>query len=98
MYNGIGLSTPRGSGRVVNMYQPTQQGFNISSLGTNGYVIRNLSHVKPPPIDRNQNNTNDFTNPGPAMRKANQAILDHDRKRKVEVKCMELRLKLEDDK
>lgn len=31
------------------------------------------------------------------MKKANMAILDHDRKRKVEVKCMELQIKLEDE-
>ncbi|OAC98853.1 hypothetical protein MUCCIDRAFT_123979, partial [Mucor lusitanicus CBS 277.49] len=76
MYNGIGLSTPRGS-------------------GTNGYVIRNLSFVKPPPSDR-ERNTNDFKS-NPKVKKANMAILDHDRKRKVEVKCMELTIKLEDE-
>ncbi|CAO3617425.1 unnamed protein product [Mucor hiemalis] len=77
MYNGIGLSTPRGS-------------------GTNGYVIRNFSFVRPPPSDRDRQNANDFKS-GPNVRKANMAILDHDRKRKVEVKCMELSIKLEDE-
>ncbi|KAI9262928.1 cwf21 domain-containing protein [Helicostylum pulchrum] len=63
--------------------------------GTNGYVVRNLSFVRPPPTDRDRN-TNDFRN-GPNMKKANSAILEHDRKRKVEVKCMELSIKLEDE-
>ncbi|KAI8991434.1 cwf21 domain-containing protein [Mycotypha africana] len=76
MYNGIGLTTPRGS-------------------GTNGYVVRNLSFVKPPPTDRNKK-FEDFSDT-PKQRKANEAILEHDRKRKIEVKCMEYRVQLEDE-
>ncbi|KAI8994894.1 hypothetical protein BDB01DRAFT_774481 [Pilobolus umbonatus] len=76
MYNGIGLSTPRGS-------------------GTNGYVVRNLSHVRAPQVEK-ERNTNDIKHL-PAVKKANLAILEHDRKRKIEVKCMELQLKLEDE-
>ncbi|CDS02953.1 hypothetical protein LRAMOSA00355 [Lichtheimia ramosa] len=79
MYNGIGLSTPRGS-------------------GTNGYVQRNLSFVKAPRPDRNlDRSVNDLKSPAPAIKQPNKDILLHDRKRKVEVKCMELRIKLEDD-
>ncbi|KAJ8660935.1 hypothetical protein O0I10_003157 [Lichtheimia ornata] len=79
MYNGIGLSTPRGS-------------------GTNGYVVRNLSFVKAPRPDRNlDRSVNDLKSPAPAIKQPNKDILLHDRKRKVEVKCMELRIKLEDD-
>ena len=33
----------------------------------------------------------------PKHREPDQGILEHERKRKVEVKCLELRLKLEDD-
>lgn len=65
-------------------------------IGTNGYVVRNLSFVRPPPTDRDRHNTNDFKQ-GPNIKKANLAILEHDRKRKVEVKCMELTIKLEDE-
>ncbi|KAI7883081.1 cwf21-domain-containing protein [Lichtheimia hyalospora FSU 10163] len=79
MYNGIGLSTPRGS-------------------GTNGYVVRNLSFVKAPRPDRNlDRSVNDLKSPAPAIKQPNKDILLHDRKRKVEVKCMELRIKLEDE-
>ncbi|KAI9026607.1 hypothetical protein CLU79DRAFT_742559 [Phycomyces nitens] len=79
MYNGIGLSTPRGS-------------------GTNGYVVRNLSFVRPPPTDRNdRSSSHDFKAPLPEIRQPNQEILLHDRKRKVEVQCMELQIELEDE-
>ncbi|KAL0095006.1 cwf21 domain-containing protein [Phycomyces blakesleeanus] len=79
MYNGIGLSTPRGS-------------------GTNGYVVRNLSFVRPPPTDRNDRlSSHDFKAPMPEIRQPNQEILLHDRKRKVEVQCMELQIELEDE-
>ncbi|KAI8074277.1 cwf21 domain-containing protein [Gilbertella persicaria] len=77
MYNGIGLSTPRGS-------------------GTNGYVVRNLSFIKPPRQDRQDRANQDYRET-PKTRKPNAAILDHDRKRKIEVKCMEHQLKLEEE-
>ncbi|KAJ7667758.1 cwf21 domain-containing protein [Mycena polygramma] len=64
MYNGIGLTTPRGS-------------------GTNGYVIRNLSTPG--------------TQQPPKHREPDEGILEHERKRKVEVKCLELQLQLEDE-
>ncbi|KAJ3358508.1 RNA-splicing factor [Allomyces javanicus] len=78
MYNGIGLTTPRGS-------------------GTNGYVTRNLSSLRardPRMGDRGADFNNDqFLKP----RQPNKEILLHEQKRQVEVKCLELRLKLEDE-
>ncbi|KNE60321.1 hypothetical protein AMAG_05718, partial [Allomyces macrogynus ATCC 38327] len=78
MYNGIGLTTPRGS-------------------GTNGYVTRNLSSLRardPRMGDRGADLNNDqFLKP----RQPNKEILLHEQKRQVEVKCLELRLKLEDE-
>ncbi|KIO02816.1 hypothetical protein M404DRAFT_69312, partial [Pisolithus tinctorius Marx 270] len=76
MYNGIGLTTPRGS-------------------GTNGYVQRNLSalRVHQTPADR----AAAWDIAPPKHREPDAAILEHERKRKVEVKCLELQLKLEDD-
>lgn len=66
--------------------------------GTNGYVQRNLSFVKAPRPDRNlDRSVNDLKSPAPAIKQPNKDILLHDRKRKVEVKCMELRIKLEDE-
>lgn len=66
---------------------------NTIHLGTNGYVTRNLSFVKPPPQRKDELKEES----GPKLKKANAAILEHNRKRQVEVKCMELRIKLEDE-
>lgn len=73
MYNGIGLTTPRGT-------------------GTNGYVQRNLSHV---PVKRERV---EYVKDVELKRlekliekKGNAEILEHERKRKIEVKCMEMR-------
>ena len=72
MYNGIGLSTVRGS-------------------GTSGYVQRNLSHV---PVTKEKRKIDYKTeaeiNKEEKIRGPNQGILDHEKKRKIEVKCAEL--------
>ena len=70
-YNGIGLSTARGS-------------------GTNGYVQRNLSNVKAKPVFRKET-VNYLEAPEHQLsRPPNKEILDHERKRMVEIKCLEL--------
>ncbi|TFK76160.1 cwf21-domain-containing protein, partial [Pluteus cervinus] len=75
MYNGIGLTTPRGS-------------------GTNGYVSRNLATLRSyDPKDRGTSWDNAAP---PKHREPDEGILEHERKRKVEVKCLELQLELED--
>ena len=78
MYNGIGLTTARGS-------------------GTNGFVTRNLSHVK------NIKDRVDYKSEeqikileADLNKKPNQEILDHERKRKVELKCMEMQELMEE--
>ncbi|KAJ7591262.1 cwf21 domain-containing protein, partial [Mycena floridula] len=76
MYNGIGLTTPRGS-------------------GTNGYVIRNLSTLRSHQPAQDRANAWDVA--PPKHREPDEGILEHERKRKVEVKCLELQLRLEDD-
>ncbi|KAI0036000.1 hypothetical protein K488DRAFT_28959, partial [Vararia minispora EC-137] len=76
MYNGIGLTTPRGS-------------------GTNGYVVRNLSALRS--HDRMQDRQSAWDAAPPKHREPDQEILEHERKRQVEVKCLELQLQLEDD-
>jgi len=71
MYNGVGVSTPRGT-------------------GTNGYVSTNLAHLPKrkasnvKEIDWKLNTTNPIPQPKP-----NQELLDHDKKRMIEVKVME---------
>ncbi|KAG6911729.1 hypothetical protein DXG01_007979 [Tephrocybe rancida] len=75
MYNGIGLTTPRGS-------------------GTNGYVVRNLSTLRS--HETSQDRASAWDSAPPKHREPDEAILEHERKRKVEVKCLELQLDLED--
>ncbi|KNZ80061.1 Pre-mRNA-splicing factor CWC21 [Termitomyces sp. J132] len=75
MYNGIGLTTPRGS-------------------GTNGYVIRNLSALRS--YETAHDRASAWETAPPKHREPDEAILEHERKRKVEVKCLELQLELED--
>ncbi|KAH9894728.1 uncharacterized protein BXZ73DRAFT_8307, partial [Epithele typhae] len=76
MYNGIGLTTPRGS-------------------GTNGYVVRNLSALRS--FQTPQDRASAWDVAPPKHREPDAEILEHERKRKVEVKCLELQLKLEDE-
>lgn len=73
MYNGIGLTTPRGS-------------------GTNGHVQRNFAFVRPGKKDNVSYSTeSDLAKLDAANnRPPNQELLDHERKRRVEVKCAEL--------
>ena len=72
MYNGIGLSTVRGS-------------------GPSGYVQRNLSHVPATKEKRKIDyKTEADLNKEEKIRGPNQGILDHEKKRKIEVKCAEL--------
>ena len=74
MYNGIGLSTARGS-------------------GTNGYVQKNLSFVRQ---HKKQAPTRDEYE-AISLRQPNKQILEHEQKRMIEVKCLELQVQLEDD-
>lgn len=80
MYNGIGLSSVRGS-------------------GTNGYVQRNFSHVRKKPGRQETYRTDEEIARAEQQlnRKPNAEILEHERKRQVENKCMELQVRLEDE-
>ena len=73
MYNGVGLTTARGS-------------------GTNGFVQRNFAVV------RNHAEKVDYKSPeeiakqeAALLRRPNQEILAHERKRQVELKCVEMK-------
>ena len=83
MSSNVGLSTPRGS-------------------GTSGYVQRNLSHLKP--RDSGYGSTPSYGPPGLddgkdtfKQRKPDQKILEHDRRREIEVKVLEERDRLEEE-
>ncbi|KAL2007324.1 hypothetical protein VTN00DRAFT_8762 [Thermoascus crustaceus] len=84
MSSNVGLPTPRGS-------------------GTSGYVQRNLSYMKPrdqgygapyPPVS-----SANAGGPGSSFkqRKPDKQILEHDRKRAIEVKVLEERERLEEE-
>ena len=79
MYNGIGLTSTRGS-------------------GTNGYVQRNLAHVSRQKTARAKavDKAPDDLKGNLKTAKANSDILDHNRKREVEVKVLRLRVALEE--
>lgn len=77
------------------MYFPKPAGADLCFLsGTNGYVVRNLSHM------RSHDTAADrmvLDAPPIKHREPDQGILEHERKRKVEVACFELQVKLEDE-
>ncbi|KAI9025629.1 cwf21 domain-containing protein, partial [Hyaloraphidium curvatum] len=79
-YNGIGLSTVRGS-------------------GTNGYVQKNKSFLpkwrEKPPADLSRGMP--LTAPSMLSREPNPAILEHEAKRAVEIRCLALQEQLEED-
>uniref|UniRef100_A0A147BUE0 Putative pre-mrna-splicing factor cwc21 ixodes scapularis pre-mrna-splicing factor cwc21 n=1 Tax=Ixodes ricinus TaxID=34613 RepID=A0A147BUE0_IXORI len=65
--------------------------------GTNGYVQRNLSFVQRSKDKVNYKTEEDIQRLDAQMnRKANQEILDHERKRKLEIKCLELQEMMEE--
>ena len=72
-----------------------------SHSGTSGHVIRNLSHLRPREGPPGSGRPGDFSTGAnsfgpPVHRQPDAGILDHERKRKVEVKCFELREELEE--
>ncbi|KAI5480577.1 pre-mRNA-splicing factor Cwf21 [Pseudohyphozyma bogoriensis] len=76
----------------------TDNGVGLSTArgsGTNGHIQRNLSNLRPRERfdDRNAQSSKDlYTHRAP-----DKDILEHERKRRVEVKCLELQVSLEDD-
>eukprot|EP00053_Salpingoeca_punica_P020319 m.211292 g.211292 ORF g.211292 m.211292 type:complete len:292 (+) comp18111_c0_seq1:114-989(+) len=77
-YNGVGLTTPRGS-------------------GTNGYVQKNLSFVRPRNEEKRNSRPDDLAALDRTLVRApNQEILLHERKRTVEVQCLKLADELEE--
>ena len=63
--------------------------------GTSGYVVRNLSTLRSYQNDRDRDAGWDAA--PPKHREPDQGILEHERKRAVEVKCLELQVRLEDE-
>lgn len=63
--------------------------------GTSGYVQKNRSLLKP--RDKAAPYPKDWDQPRHRQRQPDAEILEHDRKREIEVKVLELRDKLEDE-
>ncbi|PLW47597.1 hypothetical protein PCANC_18666 [Puccinia coronata f. sp. avenae] len=63
--------------------------------GTSGYVQRNLSQPRPPD-DYGAKANDRYDDHLGAQRKPDQSMLEHERKRRVENKCVELQLELEE--
>lgn len=63
--------------------------------GTSGYVQRNLAHLRP--RDQGKPYSTDLDSLKHRQRQPDKEILEHDRKRDVEVKVFELRDRLEDE-
>ncbi|RPA86157.1 cwf21-domain-containing protein [Ascobolus immersus RN42] len=76
----------------ANVGLPTPRG-----SGTSGYVQKNLSALRPNTRTQYTSSQDNENRRDQARRKPNEEILDHERKREVEVKCLELRDKLEDE-
>lgn len=83
--------TPTTTNMSDNVGLPTPRG-----SGTSGYIQRNLAHMKPrnnmapyPPRDAER--------PQHRLRQPDKGLLEHERKREVEVKVFELRDKLEEE-
>ena len=78
MYNGIGLSTPRGS-------------------GTSGYVQRNFAAIKHRKEKVEYKTDAELAKLDRALNKPpNKEILEHQWKRSIELKCVELQDELEE--
>ncbi|KAG9302452.1 hypothetical protein G9A89_006416 [Geosiphon pyriformis] len=67
--------------------------------GTNGYVVRNLSFIRPRKDVVAFESYDEIAAKSSALanRTPNKEILEHDKKRQIELECMLLRKKLEDD-
>ena len=82
-------------GKVRISSSTAPKGPKIPCSGTNGYVTRNLSALRV--HETSQDRANAWDAALPKHREPDEGILEHERKRKVEVKCLELQLKLEEE-
>lgn len=101
MYGNVGLATARG--RCVRCIQIQRYLLLTPFSGTNGYVTRNTAHLRiregPPggqPYGYGYDALLESVSKPPIHRAPDQGILEHERKRRVEVKVMELRDELEE--
>ena len=82
------------SWKVCILLQSQRLHTHILLSGTNGYVVRNLSHLRP---RDGQQDMHKFDQGPPKHREPDAGILEHERLRKIEVRCLELQLELEEN-
>ena len=86
------------AGYIISEYKAMSDNVGLSTprgSGTSGYVQKNLAHMKPRDRAAPYPKNTDYL--PHKQRQPDQGILEHDRKREIEVKVFELRDKLEDD-
>lgn len=86
------------AGYNITEYKAMSDNVGLSTprgSGTSGYVTKNLAHMRPRDRAAPYPKNTDYL--PHKQRQPDQGILEHDRKREVEVKVFELRDKLEDD-
>lgn len=90
------FSLPKPSHQNISPIMSSNVGLSTPrGSGTSGYVQRNLSHLKP--RDAAAPYTKDRDLLQHRQRQPDKDILEHDRKREIEVKVFELRDKLEEE-
>lgn len=86
------------AGYNITEYKAMSDNVGLSTprgSGTSGYVTKNLAHMRPRDRAAPYPKNTDYL--PHKQRQPDQGILEHDRKREIEVKVFELRDKLEDD-
>lgn len=98
-YNGVGLSTPRGSESLLSLSYAgcSSSVLMLLTAGTNGYIMSNFAHLRPRDNPLRSGGIEESWKTGSEVRhrQPDAAILDHERKRKIEVACLELEDKLD---
>lgn len=84
-YNGIGLPTPRGTGTSGHIQK------NVSSLN-NSFSRQGVYERRQELAHKDDRRKATFDARNLATRKIDAGILEHEHKRKIEAKCVELRL------
>lgn len=91
-YNGIGLPTPRGTGTSGYVQK------NTSSLNSTAWSRKGVYAKRQELQKLNENRQSKFLRHNIATRQVDQGIIDHEKKRKIEIECVKLRAQLEDDR
>lgn len=89
-YNGIGLPTPRGTGTSGHIQR------NMSAVNPSTQSQRGVYNWRQEQSNQSANRESRFHRANYVERKVDEGILEHERKRAIEVECMALRDELED--